>query len=315
VDYEPTMEQPMKSRAKTVVLTMALAVFALVLIGAARRRMFLGGSPGEGTKTESLEYGGLKRTYLLHVSASYNGKTAVPLLVVLHGATQSPAGIERLSEMSQKADEQNFVVVYPSGTGRLHDVPTWNSGNCCGYAMEKHIDDIGFLHMLIDELESDYAIDRKRVYVTGISNGGMMSYRVGCELSDKVAAIAPVEGALNVDCKPAAPVSVIVFHGTADHLVPFDGGSTPYQLGSHRSDNSVADAVAFWAKRDGCAPDPKHEESTKVHTDLYSGCKDGTAVALYAIQGGHHSWPGDHLTPQISATDTMLAFFAAHPKQ
>ena len=290
---------------------LAIASLAIMLLGTAAFRRALSGAPGPGTKSESLESGGLDRTYLIHVPAAYNSKKPVPLILVLHGATQSPASAERMSKMSQKSESENFIVVYPSGTGRL---PTWNSGSCCAYAMKNHIDDIAFLGSLIDKLETDYSIDRKRIFVTGISNGGMMSYRVGCELSDKVAAIAPVEGALDVECKPTAPVSVLVFHGTADHLVPFNGGSTPFQMGSKRSDTPVSGSVQFWIKHDACSTEPKHEETSEVHTDVYSACKSGTSVVLYAIQGGHHSWPGDRLTPQINATDTMLAFFANHPK-
>ncbi len=143
----------------------------------------------------------------------------------------------------------------------------------------------------------------------------MMTYRVGCELADKIAAIAPVEGAQNIACRPSVPVSVIVFHGTADRLVPFHGGTTPFQIGSKRSDNSVASAVAFWVKQDGCSPAPKHEENAAVHSDIYSDCKNGTSVALYAIQGGRHSWPGGRVSGNsVPATDLMWSFFLQHPK-
>ena len=294
-----------------ILKNLAIASLAIMLLGTAAFRRALSGAAGRGTKSESLESGGLDRTYLIHVPASYDPQKPVPLILVLHGATQSPASAERMSKMSQKSESENFIVVYPSGTGRL---PTWNSGSCCAYAMKNHIDDIAFLSSLINKLETDYSIDRKRIFVTGISNGGMMSYRVGCELSDKVAAIAPVEGALDVECKPTAPVSVLIFHGTADHLVPFNGGSTPFQMGSKRSDTPVSEAVQFWVKHDACSTGPKHEETSEVHTEVYSACKSGSSVVLYAIQGGHHSWPGDRLTPQINATDTMLAFFANHPK-
>ena len=156
-----------------------------------------------------------------------------------------------MSGMSTLADQQNFIAVYPNGTGKL---PTWNAGNCCGYARQNNVDDIAFLRALIAKLQKSYSIDARRIYVTGISNGAMMSYRAACEMSDVVAAVAPVEGAQNVPCKPASPVSLIVFHGTADHLVPYNGGSTPYQIGPHRTDASVADTVAFWVKENGCAP-------------------------------------------------------------
>jgi polyhydroxybutyrate depolymerase len=109
--------------------------------------------------------------------------------------------------------------------------------------------------------------------------------------------------------------SVIVFHGTADRLVPFNGGSTPYQIGPQRTDTPVADAVAFWVKENGCAPTPKRQESAEVHIETYSGCKDGTGVALYAIQGGHHMWPGTSISQvDLPATDVMWKFFMQHPK-
>ncbi|HJY87163.1 MAG TPA: hypothetical protein VKE24_10035, partial [Candidatus Acidoferrales bacterium] len=155
---------------------------------------------------------------------------------------------------------ENFLVAYPSGTGRSSRMPTWNSGNCCGYAMENKVDDVAFIRALIDNLEHNYSVDPRRIFVTGISNGGMMSYRIGCELADQIAAIAPVEGAQNIDCWPSGPVSVILFHGSKDRLVPFRGGSTPFQIGPRRTDNSVANAVAFWVKQDGCSLTPKHEE-------------------------------------------------------
>lgn len=206
-------------------------------------------------------------------------------------------------------------MAYPSGTGRFSRAPTWNSGNCCGYALQNHVDDVAFLRALIDTLERNYSVDVRRIFVTGISNGGMMSYRMACELAGKIAAIAPVEGAQNLDCRPSEPVSVIVFHGTADRLVLFGGGISPFQIGPKRSDNSVANAVAFWVKEDGCSAAPKHEENGGVHTDNYSGCKNGTGVALYAIQGGRHTWPGGRASGNsVPATDLMWSFFLQHPK-
>jgi len=272
-------------------------------------------SASTATRAYSMEFGGLTRTFLLHLPPGYDGKARLPVVLVLHGGTQSPESAEHMSQMSVKADREHFIAVYPRGTGRASLFPTWNSGNCCAYAMEHQVDDVGFLRALIDKLESEYAVDARRVYVTGISNGGMMSYRAACELADKVAAIAPVEGALNVECRPSAPVSIIIFHGTADRLVPFNGGSTPYQVGARRSDASVAGAVSFWVKQNGCAPAPEHRETADVHTDFYTGCRNGTGVALYAVQGGRHMWPGTPAsTNKVPATDLMWSFFAAHPK-
>jgi polyhydroxybutyrate depolymerase len=209
-------------------------------------------APGQGSKSGSLDIGGRTRTYSLHIPPAYDAKKPLPLVLVLHGATQSPESAERMSGMSAKADRENFLVAYPSGMGRSGRRPTWNSGNCCGYALENNVDDVAFLRALIDQLEHAYSVDPRRIFVTGISNGAMMAYRLGCELADKIAAIAPVEGAQDNDCRPSRPVSVIVFHGTADRLVPFNGGSTPFQIGPKRSDTSVPSTVAFWVKQDGC---------------------------------------------------------------
>jgi polyhydroxybutyrate depolymerase len=280
--------------------------------GKSRPAPGVSGSTQTGTLSASLDIGGRVRTYLLHVPPTDDVKTPLPLVFVLHGATQSAGSAEKMSRMSAKADQQRFVVVYPSGTGR---VPTWNAGNCCGYALRNRVDDIGFFRALIEKLERDYGIDRKRIYFAGISNGAMMSYRVACEMSDQVAAIAPIEGALNVDCRPSVPVSVLIFHGTADHLVPFDGGTTPFQVGDKRTDNSVVNTVAFWVKQDSCSAVPMHEEIAETHGDKYSECQHGAGVTLYVIPGGRHMWPGVALSgSNVPATDLIWSFFAAHPK-
>jgi polyhydroxybutyrate depolymerase len=137
------------------------------------------------------------------------------------------------------------------------------------------VDDVGFIRALIHKLQGDYRIDAKRVDVTGISNGGMMSYRLACELSDEIAAIATMEGAQDNPYSPTSPVSVIIFHGTADRLVPCNGGSTPFQLGSWRSDIPVKDTVAFWEKEDGCPMAPQKSELNEAQVVSYSGCRDG----------------------------------------
>jgi polyhydroxybutyrate depolymerase len=285
----------------------ALLVLNTLLIGF----MWRLAQAASGDQMGAIDVDGRPRSYILHVPPKHTG--ALPLVIVLHGATQGDASAESMSGMSVLGDRENFIAVYPQGTGKL---VTWNAGNCCGYAQGNNVDDVGFLRALIAKLEKGYRIDAKRIYVTGISNGAMMSYRAACEMADVVAAVAPVEGAQNVDCRPSSPVSVIVFHGTADVLVPYNGGSTPFQIGPHRTDTSVAETIAFWVKRDACAPSPKREESKQVHVDTYSACKDGTGVALYTIQGGHHMWPGLSISGNtLPATELMWKFFAEHPKE
>jgi polyhydroxybutyrate depolymerase len=231
-----------------------------------------------------------------------------------------------MTGFSKKADREGFIAVYPNGSGRLQNhFLTWNAGNCCAWAYENQIDDVGFIRALIGQLKKDYAVDEKRIFVTGISNGGMMSYRLACELSDQIAAIGPVAGAQNIDCRPARPVSVIILHGTADLHVVYNGGAPlrMVDVRNPRVDRPVSAAVAFWVKRNGCADTPVKERKGKVIIERYGDCAAGTAVALYTIQDEGHTWPGgtkwaiwaDEPSREISATDVIWEFFRSHPKR
>jgi len=280
---------------------------------------------GPGDHDLALMAGERERTCLLHLPPGYNGKRLWPLVIVLHGGGGNATGAVGMTGFSEKADKEGFVVAYPNGSGRLKTrLLTWNSGNCCGYALDNGVDDVGFIRALIDELVKTRAVDPKRVYVTGMSNGGMMTHRLGCELSDKIAAIAPVAGALDVEnCQPANPVSVIIFHGTADERVLYNGGEPIRKADRHfRVDKSVAYAVSFWVKHDGCSETPKRSDKGSIRTEIYGGGKDGAEVVLYTVNGGGHAWPGGRAyllgtepTKEISATDLMWDFFMRHPKK
>jgi polyhydroxybutyrate depolymerase len=244
-------------------------------------------------------------------------------VIVIHGGGGNAENAEKMSGMSAKADRESFLVAYPNGSGFFEDhLLTWNTGNCCGYALKHSIDDVAFFRALIDRIETDYPVDPRRLYVTGMSNGGMMTYLVGCNLASKIAAIAPVAGAQNFDCHPSQPVSVIAFHGTADENVPFEGGTGTKAIGGVRVDKPVSYAINFWVAKDGCSPAPKRAESGSLRTDLYSNCRAGTAVELNAIVGQGHAWPGgdrvsrilDQPNETVSATDLMWTFFVQHPQ-
>jgi len=304
---------PIGYRGRRIGYVVIAVLATLFLLHGARRRAFAQ-LPG----SHSISVNGTTRSYLIHVPPGYSAGHPVPLVIVMHGATQPASSIEKMSGMDSYADKYDFIAVYPEGTGRA---PTWNAGACCGFAQSNKIDDVGFIRALIAHLEHDYSIDPRRIYATGISNGAMMSYRLGCELADRIAAIAPVEGAQDLDCKPSEPVSVVVFHGTADRLVPYNGGSTPFQIGPHRTDTSVESTVEFWVEKNGCLPAPEQSQTSGVHISIYSGCVSGTGVVLYAIQGGRHDWPGSPgsirmgIDGGVNATDVMWKFFAEHPKQ
>jgi polyhydroxybutyrate depolymerase len=178
------------SKLRLTLLAVGCMLACLVMFLAFVAQRLLAASTRDNDHPGTIEVEGRKREYYVHTPEGYTGKTPLPLVMVLHGAIQTPEGIERMSGMSAKADVQNFLVVYPKGTGQ---VDTWNAGACCGYAMKNKIDDVAFFRALIAKLETDYSVDPKRIYSTGISNGAMMSYRLACELSEQIAAIAPVE--------------------------------------------------------------------------------------------------------------------------
>ncbi len=302
----------------------------LVLLSTACARIGIGPTPRPTyifTPSEivgSLTHAGRVRAYTVHFPPALALERRYPLIIVLHGGGGNRHNAAQMSGMNALADQGNFIVVYPDGTGRLEDkLLTWNAGNCCGYALDNNVDDVGFIRALIEKFERDPHINPKQIYVTGMSNGGMMAYRLACELADKIAAIAPVAGALNVECKPTAPVSVIAFHGMADQHVLFEGGVPIVQADPHpREDKSVAYAMNFWAQHNRCAAIPTRDERGNIVHDTYTNCANGTAVELYAIKGEGHTWPGgkswlggDPPTQEISATKVMWEFFKQHPKR
>jgi polyhydroxybutyrate depolymerase len=282
-----------------------------------------GGGPAAGTFERTLTVDGQRRTFRVHVPRGVAGRVDLPVVVGLHGGGGNGEQFERQSQLSDVADRAGFVAVYPDGNGRTR-LLTWNAGTCCGYARDQGIDDVRFVAAMLDELTSRYRIDPRRVYVTGLSNGAMMSYRIACELADRITAIAPVAGALNVDsCRPSRPLSVLVLHGTADPMVPYQGGPptrTVPGAGSWQN-GSVPDAVAFWTTQDRCPSSPTQSRDGVVVRTSYGPCADGVEVNLYTIEGGGHAWPGglksrdaaDEPPPLPDASTLMWDFFSRFP--
>jgi polyhydroxybutyrate depolymerase len=328
----------MPKRIVALLLLMALALSACRFAG---RSVDPGELPGadqglsSGDQQLTVVNGDDRREVIVHVPPAYDGQAELPLLIVLHGGAGSAAHIQRHTQMDDAADEYGFVVAYPNGSGRLEgSLLTWNAGHCCGYAMENNIDDVAMLRVLIDSMLGHYAIDPQRVFITGISNGGMLAYRAGAELADQVAAIAPIAGSLggqvNADSPtlypdtPADAVAVMAFHGMQDQHVLYDGGLSPMAVQDGRIDLSVDSSVSFWVKANGCNPQPAEETQAEgnIIIETYSGCADGADVVLVTIVDGGHAWPGAHErlvgddpTQDISANEMMLQFFLQHPKQ
>ncbi len=278
-----------------------------------------------GTNQRKLAFGGRERSYELHIPPAYDGVTLLPVVLVFHGGGGNANNAINQTHFDRVADANGFVAVFPNGSGPLRRILlTWNAGNCCGYAVENAVDDVGFVRALIAELTATLAIDPRRVYATGLSNGAMMSYLLGCEAADLIAAIAPVAGALNVPgCAPASPLSLIAFHGDADTAVPYAGGTPEVQPDRRdRVDSSVAYSTGFFAALAGCDGQPASSRSGGIVHDVWGGCDGGRGVELYTVIDGGHAWPGgepgfagsDKPTDEIDASELIWAFFAAHPK-
>ena len=303
-----------------------LLPLALILIGvlACGRRVPDTPALPIGDSTRTLYHDGIQRSYILHVPPSYDAALPMVVVLVFHGGGGNAENAVRMTAFNTQADQSNFLVVYPNGTGRLGDrLLTWNGGTCCGYAQEQNVDDVGFVRAIIADLQSVTAIDTHRIYATGMSNGGIMSYRLACEASDLIAAIGPVAGTQNIaSCEPQEPVSVIHFHGTNDTHLPYEGGvGDDSRTGIDYM--SVQDTVQFWVDYNQCPPASEVEESADVRHIAYTDCASGSAVELYTLVGGGHAWPGssgpawaggDQPVMTINATQIIWEFFSAHPK-
>lgn len=292
-------------------------VWALVVAGCQQPRR---PGPAPGTVERTVHVDGVARTYRVHVPGGLTGPA--PLVVVLHGGGGNGAQVEQQTGFTATADRAGFVVAYPDGSGRTR-LLTWHAGTCCGYARDRRVDDVGFLRAMLDAVAAEFRIDPARVYVTGFSNGAMMAYRLGCELTDRVAAIAPVSGALNIEpCTPSRPLSVLHLHGDADRHVPIAGGPPLRDLPGTRPwrNTSLAYARDFWLRQNACPALGTETRRGGVRTTIHAPCADGTEVVQIVIDGGGHAWPGgaqvraaaDVPPPAPDANAVIWAFFARH---
>jgi len=257
--------------------------------------------------------GGRSRIVHVHLPPGYDAAKATPVVMDFHGLSMNAAGEDALSKMNAKADKEGFISVHGEGIGTQQ---SWNAGVCCGEAASSNVDDVALVGQIIDELEAKLCVDTHRVFSTGMSNGGALSYRLACELSARIAAIAPVAHVLTIPastCKPSRPVSVLAFNGTADPLVPYGGNGAGYP--------GVVETVSGFAARNGCMSTPTQ---TLMKDDVtcvtYAGCSAGTEVSHCTVDNGGHQWPGGVAIPllgnntqAISATDMMWDFFVKHP--
>jgi polyhydroxybutyrate depolymerase len=271
----------------------------------------------------------LKRSYLLYVPTSYDGATPVPLVVVFHGGGNTPENASERFGVSEKAEEEGFIVVYPNASEIMLD--GWNIGygwyttDFFGEIGRLWVDELGYTKKIVAKTQKNYNIDPDRIYLAGHSNGAMMAYYFAAKFSNKIAAIASNGGCIGGHVKdykmvmipePKNPVSIAIFHGRLDPLVPYNGG---WDYKNSFYCTSVAEAVSFWVEHNGCNTEPMTNDTFDITIDRYSGGNAGTEVLVYSLKHKGHIWfggpPWEDPNPVISTTDEMWEFFKTHPKQ
>jgi len=284
------------------------------------------GFPTGGTHKRTLDIRvmGLRRSYLVHVPAQYDAAEKAPLVLVIHGAFSTPQEIEKRSGFSELADREGFLVAYPSGAyGIFGWFNHWNAGHCCGKAARDGTDDVGFLVHVIEDISDQFRVDRRRVYMAGFSNGGMLTHRFAAEQTPLLAAAAPLAGAIGgkassdsplwVIPRPAGPLPMILFHARDDPAVPYSGGVSP-RKGGEREYLSVDQAIDFWVRNNGCEPHPSVDRlhGGEVTRKTWHDGHGRNDVILYAIEHWGHRWPGTYFSSRLEKDDPLRDINAAH---
>lgn len=287
--------------------------------------------PAGKLKKVTFYYQDIKRSYLIYVPVSYNRSKPAPLLFDIHGGGGTARGTIKLTKsgFNQLADEKGFIVVYPNAVKR-----NWNDGRLKGVAF---VDDVGFIANIVAKVMNEYNIDSKRIFTTGMSNGGFMSSRLLCERSDIFRGGAIVTATISVDyidkCSPEYPLGVMIMNGTGDPLVPYTGGQVKVFRKEYGAVVSTDDYVAYWqgvlcntdAHSSQDLPDYNALDGSTVNVKTFTDCKENTALVLYKIKGGGHTWPGGKqylkkkiigmTNRDINACDVIWEFFESLPER
>jgi polyhydroxybutyrate depolymerase len=292
---------------RTIALILVLA--SVVVLSAWAVALPAGKYQAPGNYVDSIEVNGTKRLFTLHLPANYRPWTRLPLVVNIHGRTATAFQQEEMSQMNLKADQEGFIVVHPQA---MDYPPTWWGP----IPNELGQPDMDFFEQLLAYLQRELSIDPARIYATGFSNGATMANRLGCDMSDTFAAIAPVSGghvAFDL-CASKNPISVLVFHGLDDTMIPYQGNNV--------DSPPVRAWVQAWADRNGCHFQPQTSQpGVTITRETWGDCDQDVEVTFYSIAGAGHTWPGSQFgalmggtTSAINATDVMWEFFESHPR-
>lgn len=300
-----------------------------------------GGAPQAREELRSVSVDGRSHSYRLYIPATLAAVPA-PLLVSLHGGASNALLHNTLTRLPAQAEASGFVLLSPNGYTDNPDsvLYTWNAGACCDPAAADNVDQLKVLRAMLDDAATRVAVDTRRVYAAGYSNGGMMAYRLACQMSDRIAAIGVVAGEMMdkdlsfglertvFDCDPPRPVPVIHLHGLSDTCARFEGGvGTGAQPRPPRS--AVPDNIAFWRTHNGCTTGPTQTyQQGDARCETHGGCSNGADVRLCTVDSAGHVWPGAPAstypaelqascggaqTTNLDANTQLWSFFAAHP--
>jgi len=326
-----------------VLRLMTLSLVATVLLavsGPAEMAAQVGPSrlkPGDHTLSVTLDK--RDRTYLLRVPPQTTAGQPLPVVLNFHGGGTNAKSHKEWIGLDAVADREGFLTVYPDGTGRFGQrLLTWNAGTCCAYARDHGVDDVRFVLALLADLAGRTPVDHTRVYAAGMSNGAMLSYRLAAEVTERIAAIAPVAGGMVVESfAPSLPMPVMHFHSVDDPMAPYAGGPGKTLIGREMHPR-VEDTIERWVRHNGCAPQPtvgatlygsthgstrgfkRGADSAQTATKMvYDSCREGSEVVLWKLTGAGHVWPGpapkypEKLlgapTSVINASEEMWRFF------
>lgn len=258
----------------------------------------------------AVKHDGLERKYLVHIPVKYSNNTKTPLVIALHGGAGNAEDSPAFFHLNPKADQEGFILAYPEGTGKDlagKHFGSWNAGRCCSSAKDENIDDVGFIREMIAKLKTDFNIDEKRIYATGFSNGAQMAFRLACEMSEEIAAVASGGSVGSYDaCNPKRPVPIFFFHGIADTVSPYEGGSEcgvaiadflismglPAERNPFVCEGNEA-YIAKWRKFNGCSDVSKLTFNNGNATcDTYDQCNDKAEITFCKVEGMGHIWPG-----------------------
>jgi polyhydroxybutyrate depolymerase len=301
----------------------------LAILAAAGALAALAGAAAAEQRVHTLELGSITRSYVLYLPERAPRGRPLPLLVALHGGGGTAEQMGRFSRFNAIAAREGFAVAYPEGLWRR-----WNDGRVFRGRTETDADDVGFIRAMVDDIGRRVSLDRRRIFAAGISNGGFMSFRLACEAADLFAAVAPVTATmpaeLGEECRPSAPVSVLVINGTADAMVPYDGGHVRALFRRRGAIWSTERTLAFWARHNRCdeqpavraLPNRRRDDGSHVIEADYRGC-ERARLRLLRVEGGGHTWPGgSQYLPEswigptnrdIDASRVIWAFFKSAP--